>query len=214
MVVLSPSCDSMFQTNYKNTLLKTNNLEIRKSRHVHLHTPQCFPLGDPTMTTEASKRKALSHIHMCTWGPSHHADSNTGPQNPTTPTPLYSFSLYSFLSISFFSFDALYSLYVRWRAYTYMCVKCIWRKQKYKGGEREREREDRWFQGKKKTISWGWRGGGEYEGLKETGPFTPSPTYSQRASRLPCLSHFLLQDSVSKFHPSFLMEVWNFMYKM
>lgn len=73
--------------------------------HAHTQTLQYLPLDDLTMTTEASNRKALSHIHMCTWGPSHHTDSNTGPQNPTTPTSLYSFSLYSFLSISF-SFDA------------------------------------------------------------------------------------------------------------
>lgn len=96
-MVLSPSCDSMFETNYKNTLIvKTNNLEIRKKETcTPTHAPQCLPLGDPTMTTEASKRKALSHIHMCTWGPSHHADSNTGPQNPTTPTPLYSLCIHS-----------------------------------------------------------------------------------------------------------------------
>lgn len=114
------------------------------------------------------------------------------PHNPHSSL----FSLYSFLSISFFCFDAHYSSYVRWHAYTYMCVKCIWSKQKYKGGERERDR-GQMVSRKKKTISWGWRGGGENEGLKETGPFTPSPTYSQRASRLPCLSHFLHQDSSS-----------------
>lgn len=172
-------------------------------RHVHLHTHLSV---SPWVTQRWRPRPARgrhSHTYICAHGaPATMQTQKPGPKTPTTPTPLYSFSLYSFFSISFFSFDARYSSYVRWHAYTYMCVKCIWSKQKYK-----RQREDRWFQGKKKTISWGWRGGGEYEGLKETGPFTPSPTYSQRASRLPCVSHFFHQNCTSMFHPLLLMEV-------
>lgn len=38
-MILSPSCDSMSETNYKNTLIvKTNNLEIRKKGDVYTYT--------------------------------------------------------------------------------------------------------------------------------------------------------------------------------
>lgn len=131
-----------------------------------------------------------SHTYICGYGaPATMQTQTLGPK--TQQPPLLFILLCSFLSFSFFLFDAPCSSYVRWHAYTYMCVKFIWSKRKYKGGEREREREDRWFQGKKKTISWGRRGGGECEGLKETEPFTPSPTYSLRASWLPHLTHFV-----------------------
>lgn len=127
----------------KHTHWKQENFKIsKKETCTHIHTPQCLPLGDLAMRTEASKRKALSHTYICAHGaPATMQTQTLGPKTTQPPTPLYSFSLYSFLIISFCSFDAHCSSYVRWHAYTYMCVKFIWGKQKYKGGERERERE-------------------------------------------------------------------------
>lgn len=92
-----------------------------------------------------TSRKALSHIHMCTWGPSHSTDSNTGPQNPTIPTPLYSSFLCSF-SFSFFLFDASQIC-----IYSRVC-KIHLSKWKYRKMERGRERTDGFKEKKKQSV--------------------------------------------------------------